>query len=138
MAFGIQRRHRITQPRMAWQRAVQIFKKEMRKMAQEKLSLEEKLAKVLFSYRATPQSTTGMSPAELLYGRRLRGKLDLLKPDVAARVRQQQARQKDTMIYTRRREGLSRVNKFGCGNTLDRGNPEWWLLYPVPSRLWYR
>ena len=79
------------------ERAVQIFKKGMRKMFQEKLSLEEKekLAKVLFSYRATPQSTTGIAPAELLYGRRLRGKLDLMKPNIAARVRQQQARQKE-------------------------------------------
>ena len=76
------------------ERAVQIFKRRMRKMDKEKLPLEEKLAKVLFSYRDTHQSTTRISSAELLYGRRLRGKLDLLKPDVAARVRQQQARQK--------------------------------------------
>ena len=42
------------------------------------------IAKVLFSYRITLQTTTEISPAELLLGRRPR--LDLLKPDMAVRV----------------------------------------------------
>ena len=41
-------------------------------------------------------TTTGVSPAELLMGRRLRSRLDLLYPDVSRRVEKQQDRQKQT------------------------------------------
>ena len=34
---------------------------------------------VLFAYREVPQATTGFSPFELLYGRAVRGPLDILK-----------------------------------------------------------
>ena len=39
-----------------------------------------KLDKFLFQYRVTPHSTTGVSPAELLFGRKLRTVLDLVHP----------------------------------------------------------
>ena len=34
---------------------------------------------VLFAYREVPQSSTGFSPFELLYGREVRGPLDVIK-----------------------------------------------------------
>ncbi|KAK9537971.1 hypothetical protein VZT92_005539 [Zoarces viviparus] len=34
---------------------------------------------LLFAYREVPQASTGFSPFELLYGRQVRGPLDLLK-----------------------------------------------------------
>ena len=39
-------------------------------------------------------ATTGHSPAELMFGRRLRTHFDLLKPDMRGLVRTQQERQK--------------------------------------------
>ncbi|KAL6480987.1 hypothetical protein MHYP_G00090670 [Metynnis hypsauchen] len=48
------------------ERAVQTFKSLMKKMAGG--SIETKMSRALFSYRITPQSTTGKSPAELLNG----------------------------------------------------------------------
>ena len=69
------------------ERAVQTFKLGVKKMAGETGTLEAKLARFLFSYRATPQTTTGISPGELLMGRRLRSKLDLLHPDLSEKVR---------------------------------------------------
>ena len=36
---------------------------------------------VLFAYREVLQSTTGFSPFELLYGREVRGSLDILKEE---------------------------------------------------------
>ena len=42
----------------------------------------------------TPQTTTGLSPAELMFERRLRSQLDLLIPSVAARVKVKQQQQK--------------------------------------------
>ena len=45
-----------------------------------------KLTRFLFSYGATPQTTTGISPEELLMGWQLRSKLDLLHPIPAGKV----------------------------------------------------
>ena len=66
---------------MALQRkAVQTFKAAMKKLS--KGSLEDRVMQFLFKYRITPQSTTGQSPSDLLFGRRLRSHLNLLHPDL--------------------------------------------------------
>ena len=57
-------------------------------------TVPEQLAKVLMAYRLTPQSTTGVSPAELLLGRRPRSRLDLMRPLTAEHVEQSMSRQK--------------------------------------------
>ena len=70
------------------ERAVQTVKKGLKKVVLG--SLSSRLSKVLFAYRITPQSTTGISPAELLLGRQPRTRLDLLRPNTAARVERRQ------------------------------------------------
>lgn len=60
------------------ERAVQTFKRAVEKLEGP---METRLSKFLFKYRVTPQTTTGVSPAQLLMGRRLRTHLDLLHPD---------------------------------------------------------
>jgi len=40
---------------------------------------DEHLPYLLLAYREVPQESTGFSPFELLYGRRVRGPLDVLK-----------------------------------------------------------
>ncbi|CAK1588892.1 unnamed protein product [Parnassius mnemosyne] len=42
--------------------------------------VQEKISKFLFDYRNSKNSTTNKSPAELVYGRALRSRLDLLNP----------------------------------------------------------
>lgn len=71
---------------------VQIFKENMKKSPPR--LLQTRLARFLFKYRITPHSTTGLSPAELLMGRRLQSHLDQLHPDVAKRVQCYQETQK--------------------------------------------
>ena len=56
--------------------AVQTFKGGVKKG-----HIRMKLVRFLFSYWVTPQSTTGVSPAELMMERRLISALDLVKPD---------------------------------------------------------
>ena len=56
--------------------------------------INSRFAKVLLTYRISPQSTTGVSPSGLLVGRRLRTRLDLLKPNTAATVKEKQLKQK--------------------------------------------
>lgn len=75
------------------ERAVQTFKSMLKKCAG--VTIETKVARVLFSYRITPQSTTGKSPSELLMGRKLRSTLDLVQPDVRGKVRGNQWKQKE-------------------------------------------
>ena len=72
--------------------AVQTFKQGMKKQGDG--TVKTKLARFLLRYRITPQSTTGESPAQLRWGRSLRSDLDLLRPDVAAKVHAAQSRQK--------------------------------------------
>ena len=57
-------------------------------------SLVDKIVKVLFAYCNTPRMTTGIAPAEILFGNRLRSHLDLIKPDPQARICQKQQIQK--------------------------------------------
>lgn len=74
------------------ERAVQTFKSMMKKAGAG--SLITKVSRVLFSYRITPQSTTGLSPAEMLQGRKLRSTLDLIHPDRRRKVERKQCIQK--------------------------------------------
>ena len=75
------------------ERAVQLVKRGLKKVTRG--SMKSRLAKVLFHYRLTPQTTTGISPSELLLGRRPRSRLDLLKPHTAERVEKKQSQQKE-------------------------------------------
>ena len=69
------------------ERAVQTFKNTVKKLAGP---MELRLSKFLFRYRVTPQTTTGLSPAQLLMGRRLRTHLDLLHPDTSQKATENQ------------------------------------------------
>ena len=73
------------------ERAVQTFKDGMKKLKTG--SVDTKLARFLFKYRITPQSSTGISPAELMFGRRLRSQLDNLRPDLGKKVQEAQWQQ---------------------------------------------
>ena len=74
------------------ERAVQTFKNGFKKMSEG--MVQEKLSRFLFSYCITPQTTTGMSPAELLMGRASRSCLHLLKPNLSQTVKNKQEQQK--------------------------------------------
>ena len=74
------------------ERAVQVIKNGLRK---HKGDFELRLQRTLFSYRTQPQSTTGVTPAELLMNRKLRTKLDLLHPDLSSKVAEKQWKQQE-------------------------------------------
>ena len=75
------------------ERVVQTFKEGMKKMKEG--SIETKVSRFLFQYRFTFQSTTGVTPAELLMNGKLVSRLDLLTPDVGRRVERKQIEQKE-------------------------------------------
>ncbi|XP_040354707.1 uncharacterized protein K02A2.6-like [Ixodes scapularis] len=74
------------------ERFVQTLKSALRKgVASE--PLQQTLGKFLQTYRNIPHATTGEAPAVLFLGRRLRTRLDVLKPSVENRVARHQFRQ---------------------------------------------
>ena len=74
------------------ERAVQSFKQGIKRTPGD--SIQDRLSRYLFKYRVTPHTTTGIPPAELLMGRRLTCRLDLLHPELQQKVQAQQMKQK--------------------------------------------
>uniref|UniRef100_A0A3B3IN70 Gypsy retrotransposon integrase-like protein 1 n=1 Tax=Oryzias latipes TaxID=8090 RepID=A0A3B3IN70_ORYLA len=105
------------------ERFVQTFKhalKSLRGMA----SVQQRLDTFLLTYRNTPHATTKEAPAMLFLKRRLRSRLDLIKPNVRGAVRVSQ----DSQLL--RRQGHSREGQFGVGDPVlvrdyRRGEEKW-------------
>lgn len=68
----------------AAERFVETFKEGM--LRNIHLPIQHRICHILLHYRNTVHSTTNSSPAELMFGRPLRTKLDLLHPDIPAAV----------------------------------------------------
>jgi hypothetical protein len=102
------------------ERAVQTLKNGLRKSVGD---LEDRLCRFLLHYRATPQSTTNQSPAELLMGRRPRTRLDLLSPNLQDAVLSKQATMKD------HHDPQIAPTAFFCGDAVwamnMAGTPKW-------------
>ena len=104
------------------ERAVQTFKEGMKKLTEG--TLETKLARFLFKYRMTPQTATGVSPAELLYGRPLQSHLDAARPDLQKKVLAAQDRQKSD------HDKRAKLREFQVGDAVyaqNYGPGEKWL-----------
>ena len=76
------------------ERFVRTFKEAMKTGKGDGLTLTHRLDNFLLTYRTTPHTTTGTPPCELLMGRRLRTRWDLLKPDIERQVQWRQSKQK--------------------------------------------
>lgn len=75
------------------ERAVQTFKRGIARISGN--TLQERVSKFLFNYRITPHTVTGAAPSELLYGRRIRCRLDSWFPDFSKRIESHQQKQKE-------------------------------------------
>ncbi|XP_048578377.1 uncharacterized protein K02A2.6-like [Nematostella vectensis] len=74
------------------------------------------LQRFLFQYRVTPHTTTGRSPAELLNGRKLKTRFDLLHPALRGRVRDNQSNMK------RYHDGKTPLRAFTAGDLVRAKN----------------
>ncbi|CAG9114277.1 unnamed protein product [Plutella xylostella] len=77
----------------AAENAVRSVKNVLKKAVLDNENLDTALSKFLFTYRNTEHCTTKKEPAVALMGRRLRGRLDLLRADTAELVQDSQQRQ---------------------------------------------
>ena len=111
------------------EKMVQTFKRALRKSNSS--DIQSSIDKFLFNYRLTPHSTTGVSPAELMFGRRLRSRLDLLWPgeSIATRVHERQQAQKKSYSKVPRKVGFSADTPVMIRDYTSRG-PKW-----IPSTI---
>lgn len=68
------------------ERYVQIIKNGLKKTIHEKGNLHLKLTNLLMHFRRAPHSATNVSPAELMFRRNLRSKLDLMVSHVTKQM----------------------------------------------------
>ena len=73
------------------ERGVQTIKKALAKLLESSKSstFQTLISRFLFAYRITPHSTTGMSPSELLMGRKLNSAFSAVKPSAGRKWRNQ-------------------------------------------------
>lgn len=102
------------------ERYVRTFKESLKALKDG--DIETRLCRFLFRYRITPQTTTGQSPSELLFNRRLRSALSQLKPDLDSRVKGRQRSNmpsRSTRVFEIGNEVL--VTNFGEGGRWIHG-----------------
>ena len=109
------------------ERAVRTFKEGMKKMTHG--TSETRLARFLLKYRITPQTTTGVSPAQLLMGRRLRTHLDLMCPNIKEEVQRKQTLQKGNHDYHSKDRDLE-VQDHVYTKNFSASQPLW-----IPGRI---
>jgi len=100
---------------------VQTFKRSMKSSEQP---VEKRFEVFLFTYRTTPHATTGCSPAELLMGRSLRSRLDLIRPD-----------QKDSVDASQYRQ-RQQFNKNVKVRTFQVGDEVWFRSHAKMKEKW--
>ena len=111
------------------ERMVQTFKGVLKK---SKESLHLTLDRFLFNYRMTPHSTTGVAPAELMFGRKLRCRLDLLSPSLSEKVAAKQQDQRKHHASFPRNVKIQADDKVMIRNYSQRGSR--WLPATVNQK----
>ena len=138
----------------AAERSVQIVKSTLKKHLEAetigletKLSLAQRLDDFLLTYRVTPQSTTGRSPAELFLKRELRTRFSFLRPDLGTTVKEKQERQikshdptKPRLTEFKMNETVSVRNYLGGPRKWDQGIimerlGQYWYLVKIGQRV---
>ena len=88
-------------------------------------SLKTWLAKILTTYQSTPQSTTGMSLAQLLLGRCSRTRLDLFVPNTSEKVKHRQLQPKVCHDKLTPRKSFKRGHKVYVRNFGTSSGQKW-------------
>ena len=148
---GIQ--HRTIEPRHSQgnglaERAVRDVKQALKRSGNSNWELV--LAEWLLYQRKIPHSTTSVSPSELMLGRVIRSRLDLLHPDLHSRVENQQLQQKlnrDPVVPRMLQLSVGDVvyaKNYGVGRTWSSGviigvdGPVSFVVKLEDGRIWRR
>ncbi|KAK3720291.1 hypothetical protein QZH41_007748 [Actinostola sp. cb2023] len=99
------------------ERLMRTLEKAIRTAVIEHKSWRQELFTFLRQYRATPHSTTGKSPSELLNGRKLKSTMPRLQQDQASpEVRQNDAKRKEQMKEYADRHNHARASDLKVGD----------------------
>uniref|UniRef100_A0AAV2JTD4 Gypsy retrotransposon integrase-like protein 1 n=4 Tax=Knipowitschia caucasica TaxID=637954 RepID=A0AAV2JTD4_KNICA len=130
------------------ERFVQTLKQGLRAFADAPISLQQKLANVLFAYRNATHATTNRTPAILFLGRGLRSRLDLLKPNLRRTVMDRQIKQgKGTHNRETRQLEIGQTvlardyrgeHKWIPGIIRERQGPLSYTVEVAPDTIWRR
>ncbi len=102
------------------ERFVRTFKEAMKAGKGDGLTLAHRVENFLLTYRTTPHTTTGVPPCELLMGRSLRIRWDLLlRPDLHRKVHESQSRQKE------HHDQHAQLRTVYVGQSNMRAGPNW-------------
>ena len=106
------------------ERYVKIFKRGMKKLKSTTLSLSQKIATVLMTYRNTKHQTTGRTPAEMFLKIHPRTKLTMLKPHLEKDIENSQV----TMKAYHDKKSAKKTREFTIGEKVKTrdyrgGNP---------------
>ena len=105
------------------ERAVQTVKEGLKRMTGD--SLSTRLSRFLFKYRLTPRNTTARTPAEMIMGSRPKPRLDLLRPDMKARVERKQVKQKELHDQRARDRQLKPDDRVYVRNFSNISKQQW-------------
>ena len=111
------------------ERFVQTFKHNMKCRQATSSNVTSCIHKFLLAYRTTPHATTGVPPSNLLMGRRLRSKLDLMLPDFQSKMESKEWKQMEVQ---------KKVRQFSESSPVlvrSYGTPEKWSPGQVVSKL---
>ena len=86
--------HRTTLPQTVLQNNLFKRSRAMKASAEDKNLFNQRLTNFLLTYRCTPHATTGEAPCQLFMSRKIRTRLNLLRPSCEERVQSKQAQQK--------------------------------------------
>ena len=114
----------------AAENAVKTVKGAIKKAIRENVDINLFLNIFLLHYRNTEHCTTGEAPASLMLGRRLRTKLDALRPDRSNRVVNRQKHQQDG--------GPKGLREFRQGDNVwlrQYGSRDKWVQGSIAERL---
>ena len=96
----------------AAERTVQSFKMVLKKLcASSKETINTQVSRLLFAFRHTPSTVTGVSPSEMLFKQKPHTRLNKLKPDVSAPWR----KAAEKMVETR---SGGKLREFGVGEAV--------------------
>ena len=84
------------------ERFVQTFKRNMKCRSAASMDVEKWVSRFLITYRTTPHTVTGMTPSQMLMGRRIRTRMDLVRPDFLTERRDQEDLQRGASGNVRR------------------------------------
>ena len=119
----------------AAERSVRVVKDALGKQVlrgKQGISMRYRLANFLLRYRTTPQSTTGVTPAELMVKGCLRTRLSLIKPNLAQAVENKQEKQKTYKdLKCKRDRTFARNDRVRVRNTRANSKTDKWILGTV-------